>query len=207
MKIRIDFNTEEQNIFFTSDTHFNHPNILKYCSRPFSSVEEMDEAIIENWNNVVGPEDIVFHLGDVGFKSAIRVREILDRLHGRIYLVAGNHDRKLLTDNLKTRFEFVSQQLYIRVNDQPIYLNHFPFLCFDGVYGRRDNSRTWQLFGHVHSGPRTKTGLDCQRLVNLFPTQYDVGVDNNSYTPISFDRVGEIISDQLLSQNLHRGTN
>lgn len=63
----LSFNTNEQNIFFTSDTHFWHENIIKFCNRPFSSVEEMNDTIIENWNKVVGENDIVFHLGDFVF--------------------------------------------------------------------------------------------------------------------------------------------
>lgn len=207
MSINTKFNTNDQNIFFTSDTHFGHTNIMKYCKRPFSSVEEMNETLINNWNSVVGENDIVFHLGDFGFVGSQEFKAIIERINGNIYLITGNHDRKMLRDGSMNHFKFVGPELYISVNHQKIYLNHKPYLCFDGSYGRRDKTWTWQLFGHVHSGPRDNTGLDHQRLVHLFPTQYDVGVDNNSYTPISFERVKEIITEQQLSQNLYRGTN
>ena len=199
---------EDCHIFFTSDTHFGHANIMKYCKRPFETVEEMDQAIIDNWNSVVRPEDIVFHLGDFGFCGSLRLREIVDQLNGKIYLITGNHDRKMLKDGTIKSFEFVGPELYITVNNQRIYLNHKPYLCFDGSYGRKDKTWTWQLFGHVHSGPLVgDSGLDINRLRMLFPTQYDVGVDNNSFTPISFGEVEQIITEQLLSQNLYRGTN
>lgn len=198
--------TEGQNIFFTSDTHFGHANILKYCSRPFSSVEEMDNALIENWNRVVKKDDIVFHLGDFAFCGSQRLKELISSLNGRKSLIIGNHDRKMLRDGSITLFDSICSEMYISVNGQRIYLNHKPYLCFDGSYGRTDKTHTWQLFGHVHSGPLTKSGLDCNRLNMLFPTQYDVGVDNNNFTPISFDAVKEIIEEQLMSQNLCRGS-
>ena len=58
------------NVYFTSDTHFQHGNIIKFCNRPYSNVEEMNNAIIENWNSVVGPNDIVFHLGDFAWSGS-----------------------------------------------------------------------------------------------------------------------------------------
>lgn len=196
------FSTKDQNIFFTSDTHFNHKNIIKYCKRPFESVDEMNEAIIANWNSVVKENDIVFHLGDFCFCKTEKFKEIISRLNGRIYLVRGNHDNEIL--KYKEYFESINYQMKISVNDQIIYLNHFPFLCFDGSY--KCPGGTWQLFGHVHSGTNDDSGLDCRRLINLFPTQYDVGVDNNNYTPVSYEQVKEIIDEQVLSQNLYRET-
>lgn len=89
-------------------------------------------------------------------------------------------------------FEQVSQQMTIRAGKQTILLNHNPFLCYGGSY--RD---TWQLFGHVHSGPASKTGLDHPRLKMLFPRQYDVGVDNNEFHPVSFSEVKAKIDAQV----------
>ena len=60
----MNFKFDGDRLFFTSDTHFNHTNILQYCNRPFKIVDQMNETIITNWNNVVEPDDIVFHLGD-----------------------------------------------------------------------------------------------------------------------------------------------
>jgi calcineurin-like phosphoesterase family protein len=78
-----------------------------------------------------------------------------------------------------------------------MYLNHCPLLCFDGVYR---NKPTWQLFGHVHSGPNSQDGLDFPRLEMLFPTQYDVGVDNNNFAPVSFYEIKDIINKRLLTK-------
>lgn len=190
------FDSSRDNIFFTSDSHWGHENIIKYCSRPFSSITEMNETLIRNWNSKVFPGDIVFHLGDFAFCGSKEYKEILSQLNGDIYLILGNHDRKSVKE--KYKFKGVYQQLYIRIDQQRIYLNHLPFLCFDGAW--RGSDATWQLFGHVHSGKNTDGGLDKQRLKYLFPTQYDVGVDNNNFTPVSFQEVKEIIHDQQMSQ-------
>lgn len=83
----------KQGIWFTSDMHFGHRNIMKFCNRPFNSVEEMDEALINNWNAVVEESDIVFNLGDFAYASNSRWKEILERLKGTHYLILGNHKK------------------------------------------------------------------------------------------------------------------
>lgn len=181
-------------IYFTADTHFGHEAILKHCNRPFKDINEMNETLITNWNNKIGPDDIVFHLGDFAFGNTKVWIPILERLNGIKYLILGNHDFKNMPDTARKYFKKVIQQLYIDIGGQKIYLNHFPFLCYGGVY--RTNP-VWQLFGHVHTG---SVGQDTPRLVNLFSTQYDVGVDNNNYTPISYDEVVTIITRRLANQ-------
>ena len=185
-------------IFFTSDTHFYHQNIIKYCNRPFNDASHMNESIIANWNSVVGPNDIVFHLGDFGLGSDVtRLVEIRHRLNGRIVLITGNHDRGHIEhQEFLDLFEKVAPEMFIRIDKQQLYLNHKPMLCFDGGY----DGKTYQMFGHVHSGPRS-TGNDSTRLKFLLPSQYDVGMDNNEYTPVSWDKVKTIISKQFEAFN------
>lgn len=182
-------------VFFTSDTHFGHAGIITFCHRPFQDVAQMNETMIANWNRVVGPEDIVFHLGDFCLGGATEWNRILDRLNGRIYLVLGNHDHRNLRQSVAGRFEAVSHQMLIDVEGQKIYMNHYPFLCYNGTF---DSS--WQLFGHVHTC-EDNVGQDAPRLCMLFPTQYDVGVDNNGFTPVSFAQVQEIIRTCISKQN------
>ena len=179
-------------VFFTSDTHFYHSNIINFCGRPFKNVEVMNETLIANWNSVVGPDDIVFHLGDFCLGGSAEWTNILNRLNGKIYLIVGNHDIKNLRQGYYSRFEHIAMQMHIEVGKQKIYLNHCPFLCYGGAY--RD---TWQLFGHVHTTSKQNTGIDAPRLHMLFPTQYDVGVDNNNFTPVSFEKVKRIIERQV----------
>ena len=107
------------------------------------------------------------------------------------YLIMGNHDLKNIRQGYIDRFEHVAMQMHITVGKQKIYLNHYPFLCFDGGY-----KDVWQLFGHVHTR-KNNTGIDAARLQYLYPTQYDVGVDNNNYTPVSFEQVKRIMTKQI----------
>lgn len=191
MNERMNLKFDGSRVFFTSDTHFNHSNIIRFCDRPFADVEEMNETIIANWNRVVGEEDILFHLGDFCLGGVTEWNRFLDRLHGHIYLILGNHDLRNMRPALMERFEQVSMGMCIEVEKQKIYLNHYPFLCFDGGY-----SNVWQLFGHVHTRVNN-TGLEAGRLQYLYPTQYDVGVDNNDFTPLSFAQVKEILQKQM----------
>lgn len=189
-----------KNIFFTSDSHFYHKNIIEYCKRPYLSIDEMNEDLIEKWNSVVGPDDIVFHLGDFIFGGTQKWEEILKRLNGKKYLILGNHDEKNITSSVEPYFENIAYKMHIYIEDKSIYLNHCPERCFAGSW--RGENATWQLFGHVHSSKRCKEGLDVRRLTDMFPTQYDVGVDNNNFTPVSFNKVKEIIEKQQQSLNL-----
>lgn len=183
---------DPEQVWFTSDTHFCHENIVRFSNRPFRDAKEMNEEIIRRWNETVPEDGIVFHLGDFCLGGSKEWNDIMYRLHGRIYLILGNHDFRNIKHAFMSRFEMVTQQMTIRVGGQSIILNHNPFLAYGGSY--RD---TWQLFGHVHSGPLSHTGLDHPRLSMLFPLQYDVGVDNNDFRPVSFYEVKEKIEAQV----------
>lgn len=182
------------NVYFTSDTHFNHKHIIGFCHRPFKSIDDMNGALIRNWNSVVPKDGIVFHLGDFAWGN--NWKPILDQLNGTKYLILGNHDFKNIDKEACNKyFEHVSQQMFINIEHRKVYLNHNPFLCYGGTY-RSEKDLVYQLFGHVHSGPYN-TGLDLDRLKYLFPTQYDVGVDNNDFKPISWYDVDNIIKKQI----------
>lgn len=189
-----------EEVWFTSDTHFGHENIIRYCNRPFRNAEQMNAELIRRWRETVPEDGIVFHLGDFAHGNARLWNDILSALPGHKYLILGNHDMKALRQGYMGRFELVSQQMTIRVGGQAIVLNHNPFLCYGGSY--RD---VWQLFGHVHSGPASHTGLDHPRLRMLFPLQYDVGVDNNDFRPISFAEVKAKIEAQVAAAKAAAG--
>lgn len=174
--VKYKFNSKTDKVFFTADTHFYHKNVIRYCKRPFSSVEEMNEELINNWNKVVGPDDYIFHLGDFCFVGSDKFKSIIKRLNGHIILIRGNHDH-VISKSMEKSFEYVTYQMTIEIDKIKIYLNHYPFLTYAGPY---KNPPSYQLFGHVHNN---KIG----RLSLLHPTQYNVGVDTNDYTPISWE--------------------
>ena len=187
----------ESGVFFTSDTHFGHSKIIDYCKRPFSSIEEHDKTLIQNWNNVVGQDDTVFHLGDFAYGNSQFVSNIIKQLNGNIILIKGNHDLRNMNPTLYNIFSDAVYQARILIDKQTVYLNHFPFLCFEhGDINLYKDNYSIQLFGHVHSGPLTSSE-DTSRLNILLPTQYDVGVDNNNFTPISWIDVKNKIKQQI----------
>ena len=187
----------ESGIFFTSDTHFGHSKIIDYCKRPFSSIEEHDKTLIQNWNNVVGQDDTVFHLGDFAYGNSQFISNIIKQLNGNIILIKGNHDLRNMNPTLYNIFSDAVYQARILIDKQTVYLNHFPFLCFEhGDINLYKDNYSIQLFGHVHSGPLTSSE-DASRLNILLPTQYDVGVDNNNFTPISWIDVKNKIKQQI----------
>lgn len=184
-------------IFFTSDTHFYHGNVLKFCNRPFDSIKEMNTALINAWNQKVGENDIVFHLGDFCWGNASQWNTILEQLNGRIYLTLGNHDMKNLPKSSIKYFHSISFQYYVYIENRALYLNHYPFLTWGGIY-REEKNQVWQLFGHVHSKNRHDAGLDSSRLEHLLPQQMDVGIDSTKdFTPYSWEEVKTIIVNQI----------
>ena len=189
--------TNGEKIFFISDTHWNHSNIIKFCDRPFKDVEEMNYKLIENWNKKVPADGLVFHLGDFAWGGYEFWKKIREQLNGDIILIKGNHDQKNMSTTAEQElFKHVTWQMLIEVEGRKLWLNHFPFLCYAGVY-REPKKLVYQCYGHVHSG-QDKKGQDLPRLVHTYPMQYDVGVDNNNYEPISWEELNGKIQLQLL---------
>jgi calcineurin-like phosphoesterase family protein len=128
--------------FFISDTHFNHKNIIRYVSRPFGSVDEMNEEMIRRWNSVVTNDDIVYHNGDFGFGSGLG--NILDRLNGKaIYLIKGNHDRPMKAIN-RIGFDGIFDTLVVEDGGLFLGMSHYP----NSIVGKRCDI---YLYGHVHN--------------------------------------------------------
>jgi calcineurin-like phosphoesterase family protein len=188
-----------ENIFFTSDSHANHENIIKFCKRPFENSKQMDEELIKKWNEKVPKDGIVFHLGDFAWGGYNVWKNFREQLNGKIYLIKGNHCLKNLTTTAKELFEIVTFQMRIEIEGRKIWLNHFPLLCYSGTY-RDLQGLEYNLFGHVHLSNimSRNNGKDTERCLEmLFPTQYDVGVDFNDFSPISWYEVNEKIQKQI----------
>ncbi len=130
-------------IYFISDTHFNHINIIKYCDRPFNNVKEMNEYIISKWNAIVKENDIVYHLGDVGFGTTEILKELVSRLNGTKILLRGNHDLKRGINGWK---EVGFSEVYKKkIELDNLILTHEPIDIED--------KNKINVFGHIHNKP------------------------------------------------------
>ena len=152
-----------------ADTHFGHAGVIKYCHRPFDSVDDMDQHLIRQWNDRVGVRDLVYHLGDVAMCGKPRLREILAALNGRIRLIRGNHDRSI-KGAITKRFEKISEIETMKIGDIRAELCHYPLQSWNkSHYGRP------HFHGHCHGSLKATT-----------PRRYDVGVDClPGYAPVN----------------------
>ena len=132
-------------IFIISDTHFGHENIIKYCNRPFASVEEMDAAMIKNWNSTVSNNDVVLHLGDVALGNKDRAKEIISQLHGKKILIMGNHDN--------WSEEFYREAGFHTVSRFPILYDGF-YLLSHAPLVLSETTPYFNFYGHVHNDNR-----------------------------------------------------
>lgn len=166
-------------IYFTSDTHFWHKNILNFEDRPYSTVEEMTEDMIEKWNKQINDNDIVYHLGDFCLGSLEQTIDILSRLKGKIILIKGNHDfskhyKKINQMGLLYGYHEVG--ITLKYQKQKIWLSHYPM-----EIGLRP--KYWSVHGHIHS------------IESNWDNQINVGVDSPHFKHKPF---GELITiDEL----------
>lgn len=169
-------------IYFTSDLHLDHANIIKYCNRPFDSVEQMNELLIKNWNSVVNPEDEVYVLGDLVLSRPDRAISLVRRLNGQKFLIEGNHDKKLLkVPEFRQFFVWVRSLSELKVHDidayrdtQSIVLCHYAMRVWN-----KSHAGAWHLYGHSHGTlPDDPNSLS-----------FDVGVDANHFKPLSYQEV------------------
>lgn len=132
--------------FVIADTHFNHENIIKYCNRPFASVEEMDETMIKNWNETVSNKDTILHLGDFGLGNKEYIASIVKRLNGKKILIMGNHDNWSEQTYRDMGFHTVSRF--------PIVWGDFYILSHAPLAPMSDRLPFIQYYGHVHNDER-----------------------------------------------------
>jgi len=185
------------NVFFTSDTHFGHKNIIKHCNRPFKSTEDMDEAMIANWNAKVSKGDRVYHVGDMFvYCDAAYAERVLGRLNGQVFLIRGNHDD--VADDVvgiyqsyngpgKSPFGFMRDYYRLKLPDpeplspdsrfgakQHIVLFHYAMRTW-----HHKHRGVWHLYGHSHGTLPDLPGELC----------CDIGVDSWEYAPVSYDEL------------------
>lgn len=163
-------------IFYTSDLHFGNAYTLQRSQRPFSSVEEMDAALIENWNQVVSPEDTVYVAGDLGTYDGPIPGEQLSRLHGHKHLIRGNYDTGFSdSQELFHYFESVTDLNEIEDSGHHIILCHYPIL---------HTKRGFMIHGHLHAS-REQSFFMLKEL----PAVLNCGVDLNHYRPVTLDEL------------------
>lgn len=190
--------------WFTSDTHFGHERIIELCNRPFRDADHMNDEIVRRWNEVVAPDDTVFHLGDVALGKIDDSLAQVGRLNGYKVLVNGNHDRPFMkkgkpaeaewTRRYEEVFQMVinSNHAYVLEDGTYVNLSHFPY-DGDSHGGDRyrsariaDDGETILIHGHTHMDQiisHSEKGA----------LQIHVGVDAWDYTPVSEDQILALI--------------
>lgn len=175
-------------IWFTSDTHFGHANIIEYSNRPFASVQSMDEALINNWNQLVSPQDTIYHLGDFTLRGQAEASDYFSQLNGKIIVVPGGHDWRWQKANdytSKSGYPVIIlpalHSIKVTVPEiekvQPIVLCHYAMRVWD-----KSHYGSWHLYGHSHGQlPPLKNSLD-------------VGVDCWNFQPIPVETIFHAIT-------------
>ena len=176
-----------ENIWFTSDHHFGHANIIHYDHRPYDTVQEMDADLIVRWNETVGPKDVVYHLGDIFlYKRVEEARAVRAQLNGTIRLIRGNHEGT--ADSMKDAFDWIKDYYELKVPDsdahggkQLLVLCHYAFRVWN-----RSHHGSYHLYGHSHGSlpddPQARS--------------FDAGCMLHDYRPISYLRVKEIMASK-----------
>lgn len=196
----VTINEDLNNIYITSDHHFGHQNIIKYCGRPFETSEEMDKVLIENWNEIVRPQDWVIHLGDFTLENVGAAREYFRQLNGDICILCNvwHHDKRWLEyaqerPTLKSKSGFdvrlwppmaVLEVPQLGADGHPlaITLCHYPLAVWD-----RKHYGAWHLHGHSHGKYTYADADDCG--INAL----DIGVDCQNFYPINLSGILEIM--------------
>jgi calcineurin-like phosphoesterase family protein len=185
-------------LWLTADLHLGHANIIRYCDRPFDAVQDMDERLVDRWNERVGEDDTVVVLGDVALGPIQASLSLVSRLAGTKLLVAGNHDRCWAGNGARARtwheryldagFTEVRQgTIDLEVAGRPVRAGHFPYEGDSQDEDRFTQHRprddgSWLLHGHVHDRWRQRG-----RMIN-------VGVDAWAYRPVHEDEVADLLA-------------
>lgn len=176
--------------YFTSDLHLGHENVVASCGRPYSSVEEMNEDLIERWNKKVKPCDEVYILGDLSYRSKEHISAYLKRMAGKKHLLIGNHDVKWLKNVPDTSqyFETVEYMTVIKQGKNLITLCHYPMLEWNrSRYAKvQSGSTSWLIHGHIHNS------ISCDAyhyIKEHLPCALNAGVDINGFKPVSFEEL------------------
>ena len=171
-------------VYFIADTHFGHENIVKLCNRPFSSLEEMEQTIINNWNKKVTNADMVYIVGDLFWKS-IDAGELLRKLKGKKILLEGNHDGVWLkkTDTYKYFVE-IAPLINTYIGDKAVTICHYPLIEWKGSRKVGSRKQSYLIHGHIHNKVKPEYS-------SLFNNDHalNAGVDINNFTPVTLEEL------------------
>lgn len=190
------------NIYFTSDTHYGHRNIVRGTSqwtdksrcRDFDTVEEHDQTLVDNINSVVKENDVLYCLGDWSFGGKDKILEFRRRLYVKdIRLILGNHDEHIERGLYNDLFTSVQHYKRTSIDKQMIVMSHFPMRVWD-----KSHHGSWMLHGHCHGTLSDySTSYEDTTIVNLYKTM-DVGIDTHpEFRPYHFEEIREIMKDRV----------
>jgi calcineurin-like phosphoesterase family protein len=176
---------------FTSDLHFGHKNIIRFCDRPFLNVDDMTEKLIKLYNDKISHKDKVLFVGDIFFCSNKQAREILSQMNGEKYLVTGNHDAQPY-DMISRGFIWTAEKLHVRWEHKNIVISHYDYWDLRSPYDHRYeekrhplNLNRMEVLIHGHTHQKTK------RLLN----QVHVGVDAWDYAPARYEEIVPLLNE------------
>lgn len=161
-------------VYFIADTHFYDRKCIQYDNRPFAGVEDMNEALIRNWNGVVQPEDTVYIVGDFSYGVGADIVSAAQRLKGHKILIKGNHDNDV---NLKYAFEEIYEYKEVPLSNGTVILSHYPLSSFKDM----QKGGTVHIYGHVHNSFEAKISNDVYTRLRALPDRnynfeaYNVG--------------------------------
>lgn len=173
-----------QRKFYTSDLHLGHTNILKFDDRPFSSMEEMTETIIRNWNYVVTANDLVYVLGDMFWRNDL-INDVMPKLNGTKFLIRGNHDR-INTDH-ERYFEWIKDYKVIKDGEEHVVLCHYPI-----AHWRNADYGYIHLYGHIHAARDSRPFEEYKVMMHERGIPYrcaNVGCMLHNYTPVTLEEL------------------
>jgi calcineurin-like phosphoesterase family protein len=169
-------------VFFTSDLHLGHTNIIRLCNRPFMSLPEMNKVLIDNWCKTVSEHDLVIITGDLVWGGAQLWERFLQELPGQKILIIGNHDLKCKLEKVEHHFLAIREQVEFKIGSERIFACHYPIPDFPGRY-----HGVKHIFGHIHE----------KDFKYASPLHYNLSVERNGYAPISYKLLQTLFAKQL----------
>lgn len=175
---------------YIGDLHFGHTNVIKHDNRPFSNIDEMDRALIYNWNQKVEKNDNIYIDGDFIYRSGREPEWYLEQLKGRKYLIVGNHDRAILSSNKAlSYFEEIDKMMHVTDGKNQICICHFPIAEWNGFFRNH-----YHIYGHIHNNTN-----DVYYFMKKYERALNCGCMINNYMPVTLEEL--IRNNEIFKQS------